>query len=322
MLAAASAHTREHYEEMFIDHMKTYDLKFDSGEEFVKRLEIFIAQVDEVTEWNKNPSRTWSKGLNAFSHMTGDEWRAHMRLKPMPPRKLRKNVRVHGEPTTALGAFTTSKDWVALGAVTSVKNQGQCGGCWSFSACGSLEGARQIKYGTLESLSEQELVSCDTRDEGCDGGWMDDAFDWIKANGGIASYDAYPYTSGATGNSGTCMSNPPANLPNSAPASYVDVQAGSVSAMQSAVNIGPVSIAIQADQSTFQNYAGGIITANCGQTLDHGVLIVGYGQDNGVDYWKVKNSWGTYWGENGYVRIEASSANLCGVLLSGTYPTF
>jgi len=216
-------------------------------------------------------------------------------------------------------------DWTTKGAVTGVKNQGSCGSCWSFSTTGSLEGAYFLKYGSLLSFSEQQLVSCDTKgnDQGCNGGWMDDAFTYVANNGGITTEDQYPYTSGTSGKTGTCVTSGYTNVANVAPKGslYVDVKAGSVDAMMSAVNVGPVSIAIQANQMAFQSYSSGVLTGRCGNNLDHGVLLVGYGTDSGTDYWKVKNSWGTSWGEQGYIRIERSSDDLCGLLDAGSYPT-
>ncbi len=210
-------------------------------------------------------------------------------------------------------------DWTTKGAVTPVKNQGQCGSCWSFSTTGSLEGAYYIKYNDLQSFSEQELVSCDTSDNGCNGGWMDAAFDWVKSNGGITTEASYPYTSG-TGSTGSCKTSGYTNNANVAPSSYKDVQQGSVSALMTAVYQQPVSVAIQADQAAFKSYSGGVLTGKCGTQLDHGVLAVGYGTLNGVDYWKVKNSWGPSWGDSGYVLIERGSDNKCGILSAASYP--
>ena len=147
---------------------------------------------------------------------------------------------------------------------------------------------------------------------------MDAAFSWIKGNGGLPTEAAYPYVSG-TGSVPSCNKGM-SLVSGSAPSTYSDVQEGSVSAMMSAVAQQPVSIAIQADQPAFQHYSGGVLTSNCGHQLDHGVLNVGYGTLNGVDYWKVKNSWGPSWGDKGYILIERSSSNLCGVLSAASYP--
>ena len=242
----------------------------------------------------------------------------------MRPPALRKAapLGLHAAPVD-LTTLPESIDWTTKGAVTPVKNQGSCGSCWSFSATGSLEGAYFLKNGNLLSFSEQELVSCDVSggDAGCNGGWMDSAFDYVMAAGGITTEAAYPYTSGTSGQSGTCVPGY-TNAANSAPSGYTDVTPKSVSALMSAVAQQPVSIAIQANQVAFQSYKSGVLTGKCGQQLDHGVLAVGYGTLNGVDYWKVKNSWGPSWGQDGYILIERSASDLCGVLDAASYPTF
>ena len=151
---------------------------------------------------------------------------------------------------------------------------------------------------------------------------MDSVNFFFGNSGGLTSLDAYPYTSGKTGVSGSCVSTGYTNDPNVAPKSFTDVATGSVTALQSAVSQQPVSIAIQANQVAFQSYSSGVLTGRCGNRLDHGVLLVGYGTDaaTGLDFWKVKNSWGTSWGEAGYIRIQRSSADLCGILDAPSYP--
>jgi len=313
--AASATSTREQVEVQFFEHMQKYGLNFENGKEFVHRLEIFAKMVQTIEEHNAS-GQSWQMGLNQFSHMTTSEWRDAVRLSTRPP-SLRRDpaAKIHGEPRVANPA---SVNWVTAGAVTPVKNQGQCGSCWSFSTTGAMEGAYFLKYGNLQSFSEQELVSCDTSDSGCNGGWMDAAFTWIQKNGGIETEANYPYTSG-NGATGSCKGTGN-SVTNSAPTGFADVQAGSVSALESAVAQQPVSIAIQADQASFQSYKSGVLTARCGQQLDHGVLATGYGTLDGVDYWMVKNSWGATWGDNGYILIEKSSANLCGVLSAASYP--
>lgn len=150
---------------------------------------------------------------------------------------------------------------------------------------------------------------------------MDVAFDWVKGNGGITTSDQYAYTSGKSGSTGTCVKTGYTNVPESVPVSYTDVQTNSVDALMSAVAQQPVSIAIQANQIAFQSYSGGVLSGvRCGNRLDHGVVAVGYGTLNGIDYWKVRNSWGKSWGLDGYILIERSSADLCGVLDAPSYP--
>lgn len=223
-----------------------------------------------------------------------------------------------------------SVDWVKAGAVTPVKNQGQCGSCWSFSTTGALEGAYFIRYGRLVSFSEQQLVSCDNRqnggrDMGCNGGLMDNAFKWIEKNGGLCTEDAYPYTSGTTKSAGTCETSC-SNVDNSKIHSFADVPAKSDDNMMAALNVQPVSIAIQADQKDFQLYKSGVFGGDCGTKLDHGVLVVGYGSMDGEDYYRVKNSWGTTWGDEGYIYLGRgeeynNGAGQCGMLMQASYPT-
>jgi C1A family cysteine protease len=160
---------------------------------------------------------------------------------------------------------------------------------------------------------------------GCNGGLMDNAFTWIKKNGGLCTEVAYPYVSGTTQTAGTCQSTCSA-VKNSAVVSYTDVPVKSDSAMMQALTQQPVSVAIEADQKAFQLYKSGVFTGECGVNLDHGVLVVGYGSMSGTDYYRIKNSWGTTWGDAGYIYIGRGSQfndgqGQCGVLLSASYPT-
>ena len=231
--------------------------------------------------------------------------------------------------TGVLQSIPDSVNWVEKGAVTPVKNQGQCGSCWSFSTTGALEGAYYITNGKLESFSEQQLVDCDNRknggkDMGCNGGLMDSAFAWIEKNDGLCTEASYPYTSGTTKTAGSCTTSCSV-VGGSDVMSFVDVDASSDEAMMAALSQQPVSIAIEADQKDFQLYSSGVFTGGCGTKLDHGVLAVGYGSLDGQDYYLVKNSWGETWGSSGYIMLgrgdEFNKGNgQCGMLMQASYP--
>jgi cathepsin L len=219
-------------------------------------------------------------------------------------------------------ALPTSVDWTTKGAVTPVKDQGQCGSCWSFSATGALEGAWFVKHHALVNLSEQQLVDCSTSqgNEGCNGGLMDYAFQYVVDNKGLTTEAAYPYT--ATGPN-TCVSK---GLPVAVTATgFKDVPTNSQVALMTAVVQLPVAVAIEADENNFQFYSSGVLTKACGTNLDHGVLLVGYGTTGGLDYYKVKNSWGSSWGMNGYVLLGRGPSyngnqGQCGIQMDPSYP--
>lgn len=216
-------------------------------------------------------------------------------------------------------------DWVDKGAVTPVKNQQQCGSCWAFSTTGSLEGRAFIATGKLPNLSEQELVDCagSEGNQGCNGGLMDNAFKYVEKEKGLCPEKGYPYVARKHY---FCSHYRSGCGTRAAPiSSYTDVPHKSEEQMRAAVCAGPVSIAIEADQSSFQHYGGGVLTGKCGSQLDHGVLAVGYGTDGGNKYWKVKNSWGATWGEHGYIRLVRGTgadngAGECGLLNAASYP--
>jgi len=301
------------FEAWKVEHGKAYE----SVEGLAKAMKAFAAN-EEIINAHNAQGKSWTLGHNEFSDLTWDEFKAKHMSELFTNRAPKNMNRKH------LMGLTDYKpadavDWVTAGAVTPVKNQASCGSCWAFSTTGAVEGAYQTAGNPLVSLSEQDLVSCDHNgDQGCQGGLMDNAFEWIMKNG-ICTEADYPYTSG-TGSSGVCKTT-------CAPAvtitGFTDVPSRDEAALKSAVSKQPVSIAIEADRSAFQLYKSGVLdSTSCGTNLDHGVLVVGYGTDgaSAKDYWKVKNSWGKTWGESGFLRM-VRDKNMCGLALQPSYPT-
>jgi len=277
------------------------------------RYTIWADNLRRITEYNQKSTNVFLR-MNHFGDLTTTEFGAKMNgyLKPA-----NKSGSTFLKPSHVQVPDTV--DWRDQGYVTPVKNQGQCGSCWAFSTTGSLEGQHFKKTGKLVSLSEEQLVDCSASygNHGCQGGLMDYAFKYIKANGGLDTEESYPYK----GRQGTCEYNP--SHVGATDTGFVDVAQGDEDALKTAVaTVGPISVAIDASHFSFQFYHSGVYDeSSCSSTqLDHGVLAVGYGTYQGKDYWLVKNSWGESWGLKGYIRMSRNKDNQCGIASSASYP--
>uniref|UniRef100_K3W7R0 Peptidase C1A papain C-terminal domain-containing protein n=1 Tax=Globisporangium ultimum (strain ATCC 200006 / CBS 805.95 / DAOM BR144) TaxID=431595 RepID=K3W7R0_GLOUD len=311
------AKTPLQYESEFENWMSKHKLTFSSALEYARRLENYIANDLYILMHNKEHEYTGvTLGHNEYSHLSHDEFKARMNGFDMPEGYLQSRLAKRKEGVLRDVKLPENVDWVEKGAVTPVKNQGQCGSCWAFSTTGAVEGAAFVSGGKLPSLSEQELVDCDNNgDMGCNGGLMDHAFEWIEDNGGICSDTEYEYHAQQS-TCRTCKEIVKVT-------GFQDVNPNDEHALQVAVAQQPVSVAIEADQRAFQFYKSGVFNLTCGTQLDHGVLAVGYGTDNGQKFWKVKNSWGASWGEQGYIRLARGlngASGQCGIALAPSYP--
>jgi len=307
---AAASFSEQQYQDTFTTWMHEHNRVYASHEFFL-RYNAFRANMDFVEKWNSENSLT-VLGLNNMADLTNQEYQdiylgTHIEVADY---KLVEDV-----PTEPLANIV---DWRTSGAVTAIKDQGQCGSCWSFSSTGAIEGISKIKRGSITSVSEQNLMDCSTSygNQGCNGGLMTSAFKYVVANKGIDTELSYPYTAKA----GTChftTANVGATITN-----YGTV-AASESALLTAVARQPISVAIDASHNSFQLYKSGIYyEAACSSSrLDHGVLAIGYGSDTTGDYWIVKNSWGTSWGTSGYINMARNKANNCGIATQAAYPT-
>jgi len=277
--------------------------------EFASRAAVFADNLERVAEQNREHVLAGGDavfGITKFSDLTPAEFKAIYLT--YQPRNVTERVTIELD-----GPLAADVDWRTKNAVTPVKDQGQCGSCWAFSATEAIESYYALSSGgSLKELSPQQITSCDKVDGGCNGGNTETAYQYVAKAGGIELGADYPYTSGG-GSTGVCKFT--AGKVAVKIKSYTSVSRGEAS-LKTALNNGPVSVCLAAE--SFQSYHSGILNICVGQ-VDHCVQAVGY--DSSANYWIVRNSWGTSWGEKGYIRI-AMCKDLCKISDDVTFPTF
>jgi C1A family cysteine protease len=305
--------TQSHFE--YINYLAQFNKEVSNADDFNFRHAIFQAVNAYITSHN-NTESSFKLGHNQFSDWTHEEYRSLLGLREGLQQE---NVVVFNAENTP-----DSVNWVEAGAVTGVKNQGSCGSCWSFSTTGAMEGAHYVATGELLSFSEQQLVDCATGiylNMGCNGGNPLWAYRYLKKHYAELETE-YPYTSGNGDDSTDCLYD-------SHSKTAVEVQASaSVTSedrdqMKAALAQQPLAVLVEADKMAFQTYQSGVLTSDaCGTQLDHAVLAVGYGTEDGQDYWLVKNSWDTTWGDNGYIKLGMNdTTGVCGVQMGPSFPS-
>jgi len=299
----------------FHKFQKKYNKSY-SATELGSRFQIFQENLRRYEDLQKlNPKAKF--GVTQFSDLSPQEFSKYYLMPSMnftkdykaPPAKTDFSAKAKG-----FAPNPKNWDWFTQGVCTPIYNQGQCGSCWAFSATETIESYYAIQGGKLTGLSIEQIVDCDTHgeDQGCEGGFPTGAYQYVEEAGGIDSYSSYPYTAGE-GQSGTCnftQANVVTNV-----ASYSSIN-GETGLYQQASTAGPVSVCVDAE--SWSGYEGGILT-ECGSDVDHCVQLTGYqnyGQQ-GKAYWVVRNSWGTSWGENGFIWIQIGQ-DLCSI---GDYAT-
>eukprot|EP01084_Bolivina_argentea_P316574 548799_1 len=308
-----------------------YNRVYNGLEEESIKYSIWSDNMELIANHNSK-NLSYKMGINQFGDMTHKEFKSYIgscSITSFKSNDISITKISDIDEITHMNA-PASVNWTAKGVVTPVKNQGGCGSCWAFGATGAMECNYAIKHGKLTSLSEEQIIDCGhPNSNGCNGGNSVSAMNYAASEGGLCTEKAYPYTAGETHENGTCKvktCGTKYDAPNKSNP-VTKIQHNNSTALMEAVVKGCVQVNIEADQPAFQHYKSGVITSGCGADNDHSVLTVGYGTENGVQYWLVKNSWGQNWGDNGYVKIcrnckQNTPYGECGILKGPSQPNY
>lgn len=297
----------------FEEYIGKYAKNYVTLEEYNFRKSIFDSNMEYVRRENAK-GHSYILGATQFADWTLEEFKSILGYKPMRPFR-----ELNGEEETILGDYE-SIDWNQAGDVSAVPNQGSCGSCWAFSAVAALESAHAVHGDGLFKFSEQQLVDCDPQSNGCNGGEMYYAFQYYEQHGACLEKN-YKYTA----RDGTCKDST-CDTDSSSISSYVLIQDNDPSEIHDNLQYGPHSIGVAAGSIVWQLYFGGVVHESeefiCGHNLDHGVLLTGYNSEN--QSWAIRNSWGTGWGDHGYIHIydnnKKNSYGVCGVNMEISRP--
>jgi len=313
ILLAVGASAIQQNDLEFLNYIAQHSKSYDTIEQYNYRLSNWISMNDFINEESL-------KGLNyKLGHNKFSDWSRSEYVSTLGYKRPQEATEAQSMEALNADALPTSVNWVTAGAVNPIQDQGQCGSCWSFSSCCAMEGIDQITNGTLRKFAEQQLVSCVKLCFGCNGGNFNTVFGSYAKKNALYSEDSWPYTA----TNGECTP-PSSGVTNFKTSGLITVTVENELALKTQLATQPVSIAIQADQRVFQAYSSGVFDdERCGTALDHAVTLVGYGTEGGQDYYLMRNSWGSSWGESGYMKMAMTGdgPGVCGVQMDPVAPT-